>query len=74
VRSMPSAPVALPALRGEFGPAPGGTSGALTTVRRLHLVEARLSPAGALSIWPTANAIRLAPFLSGQRYDTRIDW
>lgn len=73
-RGMEAVPVAVPALRAEIGPGQGGTSAALMTVRRLHLVEARLSPAGALSIWPTANAVGLAPFLAGQRYDARIDW
>ncbi len=67
------APLDLPALRGEITPNATGSGGALATAMRGEdLIEVRLSRNGALSIWPTARATRLAPFLSGQRYDTLI--
>lgn len=64
----------LPALSGEVTPTAIGSSGALmTALRREDLVEVRWSRNGAISVWPTPMAVRLAPVLSGMRYDAKID-
>lgn len=68
------APFDLPATRFEASPDARGSRGALVTVTgRQRLLEARLSRDGNLSIWPTADLVRLAPVLGGIRYDTRIE-
>lgn len=74
MRSGLGTPVDLPALSGEITPTSIGSSGALmTALRREDLVEVRWSRNGAISVWPTPMAVRLAPVLSGMRYDGKID-
>ncbi|MEO6093878.1 MAG: hypothetical protein ABIT04_07085, partial [Novosphingobium sp.] len=70
-RAFDAPAINLPALRAEMAPSgPAGSIGALmTSIRREHLVEFRLSRGGAVSIWPTASAVRLAPALAAMRYD-----
>ena len=65
----------LPALRGTLVPAAGMTTGALvTTPSRQHLIEARLTSDGALSMWATPDLAARTPLLTGARYDTVIAW
>ena len=63
----------LPALRGDIVSAPAGSSATLTTIAaRQPFAEMRLSRDGALSLWPTAAAVRGAPFLAQMRYDGQV--
>lgn len=74
LRDIAAPPVELPAMRADVAPGARGSSGALMTAAgQLHLAEVRLAPTGALSIWPTANAVQRAPFLAGMRYDTTVE-
>lgn len=73
-KAIPGPVIDVPALTGTLGPGARGTTGSLTTaVAKNSLVELRLTPEGALSIWPSAMAVRMAPVLAGQRYDTVIE-
>ncbi len=59
-----------------FSIAPNATTSAGSTTAigtRERLLEVRLAPNGALSLWPTAAAVRYVPFFAGLRYDTKIE-
>lgn len=72
--ALAALPVELPEMTGAFGPTAAGTGGALKTVNgQVHFIEMRLSREGMFSVWPTQAAVGMAPFLAGQRYDTKID-
>lgn len=72
-KAIPGPVIDVPALNGKLAPSARGTSGALTTAAaKQSMVELRLTPEGALSIWPSAQAVRMAPVLAGQRYDTVV--
>jgi len=65
----------LPALRGTLVPTAGMTTGALVTApSRQHLIEARLTSDGGLSVWVTPELAARTPLLTGARYDTVIAW
>ena len=73
-KAIPGPVVDVPALSGTVTPSARGTSGSLMTLAaKQNLVELRLTRDGALSIWPTAMAVRMAPVLAGQRYDKQIE-
>jgi hypothetical protein len=72
--AVPGVPAQLPAARFSIVPNGSISTGALVANgSRMHLLEARLTRDGALSIWPTALASELTPVLAGIRYDTKID-
>ena len=74
LRAIAAPPVELPAMRADVTPGARGSSGALMTAAgQLHLIELRLAPTGALSIWSTSNAVQRVPFFAGMRYDTVIE-
>ncbi len=79
-RALAATALDLPALHGTIGPVrgrtmPGLSSGALFTLpSQQHLVEARLSSTGALSLWPTAALTARVPALGGTRLDTMVQW
>ncbi|WP_428332307.1 hypothetical protein [Novosphingobium sp.] len=65
----------LPALRGTLMPVGGITTGALVTaLSRQHLIEARLTSDGGLSVWATPELAARTPVLAGARYDTVVAW
>lgn len=74
-KQLAGVPVNFPSLAGRIAPNANESTGSIATTgaQAVSLVEVRLSPKGALSIWPTQMAITRAPFLAGLRYDTVVD-
>ncbi len=74
-KAVAAASLDLPALHGMISQTHGLSSGAFFTLpARQHLVEARLTSAGAFSLWPTAALTARLPALRGTRLDTTVRW
>ena len=73
LRAVASPSLEVPAMTGAISDGQQVSAGTLATAQSQQpLFELRLTRAGALSFWPTANAVRMMPPLAGWRYDTTV--